>query len=59
MCAFIYDGIFHSGETVEDDCSCATFDIVNGLLDSEEGDGAGDGESVEAAEKTFCHVCGI
>jgi len=54
MCAFIDDGLFHSGETVENDCSCATLDIVDGLLDGEEGDGARYGESVKATKETFC-----
>jgi len=59
MCAFIDDGLFDSGETIKDDCSCATLDIVDGLLDGEEGDGARDGESVKATEETFCHLGGI
>lgn len=50
VCAFVDDCVFYSGQTVEDDCSCATSDIVDGLLDCECCDGAGDGEPVESAE---------
>jgi len=33
MCAFVDDVFFHTGEPVEDNGSCATLDIVEGLLE--------------------------
>lgn len=42
MCALVGDLLLHSGQAVEDDGACATFDIVDGRLCEGEGDGAGD-----------------
>lgn len=50
MGAFIDDGLFHSGETVEDHSAGATFDVVDGSLGKGEADGEGYGVTVDSAE---------
>jgi hypothetical protein len=58
MCAFVDYCFLHSRETVEDDGTSASLDIVEGLLDGEEAYCARDGEAVKCLEGTFgCH-CG-
>jgi len=58
MCAFVNDFIFYTGKPVEDDGSCATFDIVEGLLEGECADSCWNGEPVETLESALGHdVC--
>lgn len=55
MCAFVDDFFFHSGQPVEDDGSCATLDIVEGLLEGEGADSCWNGEPVETLESALGH----
>ena len=50
MGPFVNDGLFHSGETVEDYSAGAAFDVVDGGLGEGEADGNGDCVTVDGAE---------
>lgn len=56
VCAFVDDFILDSRQPVEDDGSCATTNIVDGLLCECEGDTAGDGPLVETLKKAVGHL---
>ena len=48
--AFVDDGLFDSGQTVEYDGARAAFDVVHGGLDEGAGDGDGHGPFVDCAQ---------
>jgi hypothetical protein len=50
MCSFIDNFLLDSRETIEDDRSCTTFDIVDGSLGNADTDGSRHGKLVEGAE---------
>lgn len=47
MGALIHDRLLDSTQTIEDDSTSTTFDIIDGSLDKGETDGGGDGEFVK------------
>lgn len=47
MGSLIHDRLLDSTQTIEDDSTSATFDIIDGSLDEGEPDGGGDGEFVK------------
>lgn len=55
MCALVHDLITDASKTVEDDCACATFNVVDAGAGKGEGDGGWDGKPVDLVEGVGCH----
>lgn len=57
MCALIHDLLLHTRQTIEDDGSSATLNIVDGSLGERGSDGEGDSVFVQRLE-CLCHLDG-
>ena len=55
MSSFVYDGLFDSGKTIEDDGACTAFHVVDGRLSKGEGGGSGDGIAVDTLKSVGGH----